>query len=202
VTHQQPTKSGNAASGGFSRGRKSSEIFAATVLNSNRAVLPLISGPTAGRQSKLTFQDQLRAANRMSEVRPPLVGVTDAPAQLFRAHNDRYNMHASCPLERKPPRFAAYQTATSHASRQQSHHRTTIFTVYPHSTSSISANFVSTLIVPPWRNVGISFTPTRISRIKSPIRSESRRSIDIRLPLRRDHQTPSSKRSSFRLRSC
>src|SRR5262249_30346407 len=30
--------SGNAASGGFSKGRKSSEIFAATVLNSNRAV--------------------------------------------------------------------------------------------------------------------------------------------------------------------
>src|SRR5262249_33957586 len=33
VTHQQPTKSGNAASGGLSRGRKSSEMFAVTVLS-------------------------------------------------------------------------------------------------------------------------------------------------------------------------
>ena len=41
MTHQQPWKNGNAARGGSSRGRKSSEMFAATVLNSNRAV-PLI----------------------------------------------------------------------------------------------------------------------------------------------------------------
>jgi|SRR5215467_3517870 len=38
VTHQQPRKNGNAASGGFSRGPKSSEMFVATVPTSNRAV--------------------------------------------------------------------------------------------------------------------------------------------------------------------
>jgi hypothetical protein len=38
VTHQQPRKNGNAASGGFSRDPKSSEVFAATVPNSNSAV--------------------------------------------------------------------------------------------------------------------------------------------------------------------
>ena len=47
MTHQQPTKSGNAASGGLSKGPKSSEIFAATVLNSNRAV-QLIPAPIVG----------------------------------------------------------------------------------------------------------------------------------------------------------
>ena len=44
MTHQQPRKNGNAASGGFSRGPKSSEVFAAIVPNSNRAVH--LSAPT------------------------------------------------------------------------------------------------------------------------------------------------------------
>jgi len=38
VTHQQPRKNGNAGSGDFSRDPKSSEVFAATVPNSNSAV--------------------------------------------------------------------------------------------------------------------------------------------------------------------